>query len=178
MGDSGALAGDDRISVWSRMAREKLIDTARSYHAVITYSELAEHVQDASGVHTNQLMRYWIGGVLFRVAEDCAQRGEPMLSALCVTQGGAVGGGYVEAIDTVYGYRPELPDDHAAEQRLLCYRYFGADVPPDGGVPAVTPQVQARRDKARSARQPARRGGVCPSCHMETPLSGICGHCS
>src|SRR5215212_8163586 len=125
MSGAGTLAGDDRISVWSRMAREKLVETAQSYHAMITYTELAEYVQDASGVHTGQLMRYWIGDVLFRIAEDCGRRAEPMLSALCVTQQGAVGGGYVGAVQSVYGYEPQQPDDHAAEQRFQCYRHFG-----------------------------------------------------
>src|SRR4051794_20931337 len=160
------------MSVWSREARKKLIETARSYHAVITYSELARHVQEASGLHTRQLMRYWIGEVLLRVAEDCGRRDEPMLSALCVTQDGAVGGGYVGAVRTVYGCEPEQPDDHAAEQRLECYRYFGAELPPDGGRPAVTAQVQGRRDKQRPTRQPARRGGMCPGCFTEMPVSG------
>jgi hypothetical protein len=177
LGEEGSLVGDDRISVWSRMGRDKLVETARSYSAVITYSELAEHVQEASGLHTRQLMRYWIGGVLFRVAEDCGRRGEPMLTALCVRQDGTVGDGYVGAVRTVYGYEPEQPDDHAAEQRFECYRHFGAQLPPDGGRPTVTAQVQARRDKQGSTRHTARRGAVCPSCFTEMPVSGSCVFC-
>ena len=50
----GTMDGDDRISVWSQNAREKLIETAQSYHAVITYGELARHMQAASGLHTDQ----------------------------------------------------------------------------------------------------------------------------
>lgn len=174
---TGTLGGNDRISVWSRMGREKLVETAQRYHAVITYSELAQHVQETSGLHTGQLMRYWIGKVLFRIAEDCGRRDEPMLTALCVTQNGAVGGGYAGAVRSVYGYEPDQPDDHAAEQRFQCYRHFGADLPADGGRPAVTTQVQARRDKQRPTGQIARRGDVCPTCFTETPVSGNCAFC-
>ena len=178
MTDPGTLAGADRISVWSRAARERLVDTARSYHAVVTYGELADHVQATTDVRTNQLIQHWIGDVLLRITRDCHHRDEPMLSALCVTQGGAVGGGYVGAVETVYGHVPEQPDDHAAEQRLLCHRYFGAELPPDGGRPAVTRQVQAQRDKQRATRQQVRRGVPCPSCGIEMPLSGHCSSCS
>src|SRR3954447_16112850 len=148
------LTGSDRIAVWSRAAREKLVETARSYHAVITYSELAEFVQAESGLRTRQLIRYWIGEVLYRVAEDCGRRQEPMLTALCVTQAGAVGGGYAGAVRSVYGHEPEQADDHAAEQRLECYRYFGAKLPADGGRPPGTANVQAPRGKQRTAPTP------------------------
>ncbi len=100
-----------------------------------------------------------------------------MLSALCVTQDGAVGGGYVGAVRSVYGVEPEQADDHAAAQRFQCYRFFGAVLPADGGRPAVTAQVQARRDKQRSTRNATRRRLKCPSCFIEMPVSGSCAFC-
>lgn len=72
-------------------ARERLIATARVYHAVTTYKELAQEIQVDTGVRTRMLLMNWIGAVLGLVAEDCAKRGEPLLSALCVNQEGSVG---------------------------------------------------------------------------------------
>jgi hypothetical protein len=127
---------------------------------------------------TKQLPWHWIGEVLGAVADDCADGGEPILSALCVHRDGTVGDGYAKAVHRVRGAAPEDPDQHAAEERFACYRHFGADLPPDGGRPALTPQVQLRRDKPRSPREPARRGDVCRTCFTEMPVSGACAFCS
>jgi hypothetical protein len=170
--------GTDRITVWTREARQRLLETARCYHAVITYGELAEEVQERSGLRTKQLPWHWIGEVLGAVADDCARRDEPILSALCVHRNGTVGDGYAKAVQRVRGTVPADPDQHAAEERLECYRRFGALLPPDGGRPALTAQVQAKRDRRRSTRQPARRGDVCPTCFTETPVSDACAFCS
>ena len=59
-------------AVWVAAAREHLVATAKVYHAVTTYKELAEQVQAGTGVRTRMLMMNWIGGVLGLVAEDCA----------------------------------------------------------------------------------------------------------
>src|SRR4051794_4119319 len=85
-------------SVWAEAAREQLIDTARRYRAVTTYKELGEGVQHRSGISTKQLLHYWISDVLLRVAKDCAARGEPNLSSLCVNAAGSVGEGYRVAV--------------------------------------------------------------------------------
>src|SRR3712207_8305122 len=100
------VAGSDRITVWTHEARERLIETAGSYHAVITYGELAEDVQARSGLRTKQLPWHWIGEVLGAVADDCARRDEPILSALCVHRDGTVGDGYAKAVHRVRGVVP------------------------------------------------------------------------
>ncbi len=54
----------------------------------------------------------------------------------------------------------------------------GADLPADGGQPALTPQVAAkRRGVARRAREDARRP-VCPTCNLELPATGQCDFCA
>ncbi|SNQ46797.1 hypothetical protein FRACA_1560007 [Frankia canadensis] len=96
---------DAALAVWAEAARDALISVAHRYHAVTTYGELAEEVQRASGIRTTMLQMHWIGGVLGRVAEDCASRGEPLLSALCVQkQGGTVGDGYAGAVEATRGH--------------------------------------------------------------------------
>ena len=62
------------------------------------------------------------------------------------------GSGIVTGMGTPGTYRVSdggpLPGDldmHAAEERLRCYQSFGADLPPGGGRPALTPQIAARR---------------------------------
>jgi len=119
----------------------------------------------------------WIGGVLGLVAEGCASRGEPLLSALCVNQEGSVGPGYAPSVASLRGAAPDDGDDHAAHERLACYRHFGATMPADGGRPALSPTMQRRRDR-ETGQRPERRGGICPTCFVELPVSGTCMTCA
>jgi hypothetical protein len=121
----------------------------------------------------------WIGGVLEQVALGCYSRGEPLLSALCVHSDGTVGEGYGHAIaDTYGGDVPTDLDMHAAAERLKCYVRFGAEVPVGGGAPALTPQVAAKRAQAKRKMAADRPRKVCPTCHLELPLTGQCDNCS
>ncbi|WP_109529963.1 hypothetical protein [Nocardia aurea] len=43
----------------------------------VTYGELAETVQDVTGIRTRMQMRNWIGKVLAEVVRECVRRGEP-----------------------------------------------------------------------------------------------------
>ncbi|MGC8474019.1 MAG: hypothetical protein ACP5PW_06385 [Candidatus Dormibacteria bacterium] len=151
---------------------------ARTYRATIRYSELAEEVQEKTGVRTRMLMHYWIGEVLGRVSHDCRAKGEPLLSALCVDAGGSVGPCYGALIAELEGMAPSDADDHAAEERLYCYRHFGATLPPDGGRPALTPQMLARRRRERRTGGGPRPPRMCPNCHLALPAKGICDLCS
>jgi hypothetical protein len=135
-------------------------------------------VQDSSGIHMRVLSTNWIGQVLGGVSRVSHRRGQPMLSALCVHSDGTVGEGYGQAILENYG--GPLPGDldmHAAEERLRCYRSFGADLPPGGGSAALTPQVAARRaGLARQSRAEA-PSSLYPSCNLALPVSGVCDNC-
>jgi hypothetical protein len=182
-------------ATWALAARERLVETARVYHATIAYQELADFVQRRSLIRTTQLHMHWIGDVLGRVSEECARRGEPFLAALSVDARGHVGGGYVTAVEQLRGPLAVDPDEHAAHERLECYRHFGATLPEGGGEPAyvpapakpvrtatATPRVRASRAKpaARSATRPAVEEKplvVCPVLFTVLPASGVCDLC-
>ncbi len=167
------------VAAWIVAARPALLRTAGTYRVTISYKELAEEVQVVSGIRTKMLPWHWIGRVLGGVARECHQRGEPMLSALCVHEDGTIGEGYGKAI--VENQGPPVPDDldmHAAVERLNCHRFFGAPLPPDGGTPALTPQVARKRNQARVRKGVQSVRPVCPTCHLMLPLSGQCDNCS
>lgn len=168
------------VSAWTNEARRALIETAKVYHATITYGELADRIQDRTGVHTKQLLQNWIGEPLANVSDQCAENGEPLLSSLCVSKvDGTVGKGYPDAVARAYGVRPDDLELHAAEERLKCYQYFNAvDLPEDGGTPALTAQVESARRTVRERDQTQRRSWdvsrTCPECHKLPSVSGVC----
>jgi hypothetical protein len=166
------------LEAWTAAAVPVLERVARTYRATISYKDLGKEVQQVTGIHTRVLLMNWIGQVLGGVSRVSHGRGQPMLSALCVHSDGTVGEGYGQAILENYGGPvPEDLDMHAAEERLRCYQGFGADLPTDGGKPALTPQVATRRTwLARQARADA-PVLLCPSCNMALPVSGLCDNC-
>jgi hypothetical protein len=170
--------GDDAARcAWAEAARDVLVDTAKVYQSVITSKELAASVQSISGIRSSQLMHYWIGDVLARVTADSSKRDEPLLSALCVNASGSVGEAYGDAVEAARGKAPDDADDHASRERLECYRFFGATLPKDGGVPTLTPQVSAARTRARKARALDKPVVLCPKCFMEMPVAASCNYC-
>jgi hypothetical protein len=175
--DASLIGAEQARAGWAIAAREELCETARHYHSVTTYKELSSAVMRTTGVTTKQLVHYWIGDVLGRVSADCSRRGEPLLSSLCVNAEGSVGEGYAIAVVEARGSRPEDPDQHAASERLDCYRHFGADLPPGGGLAALTPKLKSSRDRARRARRAEQVAPVCPTCHMELPGTRVCNYC-
>ena len=162
-------------AAWVSAARPLLERTARTYNATITYGDLAREVQETTGITTKQLIHYSIGEIAF----ECQRPDEPMLSSLVVSAEETVGPGYEWAIHQVYGDLPiEDLQLHAAEERLKCYRYFGATLPRDGGVPTLTPKVADRRRRARSrGRASEQSTKYCPNCHLALPASGQCDMC-
>jgi hypothetical protein len=174
--DGSAFPFAKARELWAVAARDVLIATARRYHAYVTYGELALAVQKESGVETRSQMRNWIGGVLGMVADDCRRRGEPALTALCVRQDETVGDGYRYVIESAGERVPEDLDQHAAEARLECYRFFGAELPENGGRPALTRRVAEARKRAAKA-QPE-RPPICRTCFTQLPRTGQCDNCS
>lgn len=163
---------------WAVAAREVLLDAANQYQAVVTYKELATHVQYRTGIRAKQLRHYWIGDVLGRVAADSSGRGEPLLSALCVNAEGSVGESYAIAVTVAQGESPADPDSHAALERLACYRYFEAvGLPADGGSPTLVPKLAAARERVRNANLLERPVAKCSKCNLQVPSSGICDYC-
>jgi hypothetical protein len=194
IGDGAPVSVESAQALWASMARDALVDVARRYNAVITVTALAEDVQKRSGVRTKLGMSHWIDAVLAGVADECARRDEPLLSALCVGDDGSVGDGYGAAVERARGTVPLDADLQAADERLSCYRHFGAELPPDGGRPQITRRVAqpapARAPRAaasgtrrasttpRAPRRVERPVAICPTCFTQLPASGRCDTCS
>ncbi|MFG2692169.1 hypothetical protein [Kitasatospora sp. NPDC048407] len=180
-GSAVAVGYAEALAAWRAAAYPVLVQVAGRYRAVITYRELGEAVQEASGVRTRALLHNWIGRVLGGVVHEAHRREDPPLTALVVhSTDGMVGEGYNEVLQ-VAGL-PAAADAHdrevhAATSRLACYRAYCTALPADGGSPALAPRYQdtvARRRTAAALRDPV---PVCPSCHVQLPATGICDNC-
>jgi hypothetical protein len=175
----------DAYDAWEPFAIALLVDTARSYNGFVTYKQLAEFVQDETGISHKGLITNWIGELLGRVIAHCAQEGVPHLSSLCVTSEGTVGNGYRAVLVAEQRGREdddeetlEQLDDHAARTRLECYRYFGAEFPPGGGEPTLTPQAKASRDYKRAQAKRDAPPKLCPIHRTQLPATGVCDYCT
>jgi hypothetical protein len=195
--EARTLDTDTTRETWALAARHVLADTARDYHAVIGVAELAEAVQQRTRIRTRQAPGLWVGDVLYRVAQACLRRREPLLGALCVGPDGRMSDWYADTVQTVRGDVVTDPDQHAAEERLECYRAHGAELPPGGGEPALPPRREPARRAPRApsagpagrAKAPAARrtpvarkpepapARVCPTCFMALPATGVCDSC-
>ena len=171
--DGSAVKWSEAVPEWSEAAVPVLQELASKYNRTITYVDFATAVQNATGIETKSLLQNWIGDVL-GVVGRAQPSDEPVLTALVVRADGTIGPGYGDLIVDRTGALPADLDWHAAEQRLECYRHFGADLPPDGGKPTLPPQVATKRDRERS-KAPVRE--VCASCGLRLPASGRCDHC-
>ena len=186
----GEVGPDVAREAWAQAAREVLLEAARRYRATVTYKDLAIEVQRRSGIRTKQLMHHWLDEVLGRTALLNSERDEPLLCALCVTEDERVGDGYAVAVQAAYGDKPDVPNAHAAKERLECYRFFDAvGLPADGGsvAPPKPVTVRAASKRASTPRQPAARKPtkpadipqqICPTCFMALPRSGVCDNCA
>lgn len=160
------VSNADALTAWTPIARDALLVTAQTYHALLPADELAAQVQEFSGVATDQPSGFWIRKLLERVAVEAQRRDEPPLAALCVL---------------------DSDDDDAAMARLLCYRAYAADLPADGGVPARAPRTTLtvrREPRARAAaprvREPAvaaLREVTCTNCFMIVAVRETCSSC-
>jgi hypothetical protein len=190
-------------SAWAEAARPVLLEAAGRYRAMVTWKQLSVAVQEATGITTSQPVAKWIGDVLARVTDASQSRGEPLLSSLCVNVQGSVGEQYADAVEHARGTRPTDPDEHAALERLECYRHWNAaGLPRDGGTPLRTAHFKTVRRAAApkpAARVPgtpkkatARKAAstktaspapepkpirLCPKCFTQVPASGVCDYC-
>src|ERR1044072_7948374 len=101
--EASEVGSEAALSAWARSAHEGLLEVAKHYHGLMTYKELAGLVQISTGIRTHQQMHHWIGRVLGQVSRDCARKGEPQLSSLCVNGSGSVGQGYAVAVRELRG---------------------------------------------------------------------------
>jgi hypothetical protein len=202
--EATTIGSEDAHATWALAARMRLEEVARDYHAVIGYAELADWVQRRSRVRTRQQPGQWMPDVLFRTMQDNRERREPFLASLCVDASGRVLSNYPGCVQYLRGAEPADADRHAAEERLACYRWFGAELPEGGGEPGPMPSARpvrrtpaeggtARAARDRSARDrsgaPTQRTArprvartdvvpaICPRCYMALPASGQCDSC-
>jgi hypothetical protein len=172
----------EALAAWTTTAYPVLMDVARTYHAVITYGELAKAIQEGSGVHTRTLLHNWIGRVLGGIVREAHRIGDPPLTALVVhAVDGMVGEGYREVLQVA-----DLPpasdeldrENHAAQARLECYRKFCTTLPAGGGTAALAPRYQTTIARRRAATTVERPSPLCPGCYVQLPITGICDNCS
>ena len=176
--EASEIGADAARSAWAGAAREILIEVAGHYHALVTFRELAGLVQLRSGIRTDRLVHYWVADVLAQVARVCADRGEPLLSSLCVNVSGSVGAGYAKAVTAVRGELVGDPDDHAAKERLECYRTFGALLPPTVAAPRSRCRWPPCATASERAGGPGFEATVCPTCNMAIPATLVCDNCA
>lgn len=159
------VTNSDALTAWTPVARERLLEAARTYRATVTVTELAEAVQEATGIRADTPADTWIDKLLDRVGRDTTNRGEPPLASLCLT-----------ADDS----------DARSAERLVCYRAHADDLPADGGVaaPVLRASLPRRRAAAspRAERRPVTpanqlREVTCPSCWMIVPARDTCTSC-
>lgn len=186
--DGNKVSMQDAFDAWEPHAVALLTETAKQYNGFVTYAQLAGVVQSQTGITHNSLIMNWIGDVLGRVIEVCNKNGWPQLTALCVTSDGRVGTGYKFALIAAGRTNSDGPDDeesqtlddldeHAARTRLECYRFFGAELPPDGGKPTLTPQAMAAKEYKKAQAKLEAPLKMCPSCHQALPVTGQCDNC-
>ncbi|GGG68190.1 hypothetical protein GCM10011374_35650 [Kocuria dechangensis] len=171
-----------KLGTWAEATVPKLKDIASHYGHYITYGELAEHLFETTGVRTDQRLDFWIKDVLGMVLDYCDAMNYPALPALVVQKkSGMVGPGFsawLPKIGMSATQEPRVLEGVAAEERLKCYKRFGADVPPDAKA-KPTREYEALLDKedraaGRGTPQPE---AMCPTCFRVLPLSGQCDEC-
>jgi hypothetical protein len=173
--DAAEIGDEAAQAAWAEAARTVLVGVAQQYHALITNKELAAEVQRLTEIRTSRRTHYWMADVLARVSRDGFNRGEPLLSALCVNPQGSMADGYAAAVAATTGAATDDVDGQAALERLACYRHFhAAGLPDDGGAAALTPQVVARRARARKEAAANAPIDVCPTCHTQLPATKVC----
>ncbi len=202
--NAATVGTDHSHATWALAARERLEEAAQEYGAAVRVSELADFVQRRSLIRSSAASTSWLGDVLGRVATGCADRREPLLSALCVDARGRVVSSYATSLRVLRGEVAEDVDAQAAQERLACHRYFGAELPEDGGRPTVFITQPAVRERApRAARAPRASTGTatrsrsatatkaatrtappppapvktCPVHFTVLPPSGVCDYC-
>ncbi|HZK04700.1 MAG TPA: hypothetical protein VFC82_02505 [Actinomycetaceae bacterium] len=135
---------------WSAAAFDVLMETAQNYEATVTYSELAEVVQERSGLFTRTDSAHWIGSVLSTVSRRCADENLPPLSSVAVVRP-SIGDLFAAAVaspDSALEKREAV----AARARLRVYREFASDIP-DDVVRALA--IAEREEAVQAASKPA-----------------------
>jgi hypothetical protein len=113
--------------LYTHAAYAILSDVARSAKT-ITYGSLAERIAEDTGIEERRPLNWWIGTVLADICRINHANNEPFMSSMVVrASDGQVGDGYLIPVRDLLGEDPEDADEHAALQRVRCYRFFAAN---------------------------------------------------
>jgi hypothetical protein len=175
--DAADLGEEEARAAWTAAARDVLVEAASTYRSLLSQKQLGAQIQARTGIQTTQALRIWLGDVLDRVARDCAERGEPLLTSLCVNDASSVGERYTAAVRKIRGTAPDDADNHASQERLECHRFFGATLPSDGGTAVLPERLAASRSRIRKTAAAERVIPVCPTCQTALPATGRCDNC-
>lgn len=167
------------VKEWSEAAIPILEEVASVYGGYIRYKDLAEMLQDRTGLRTTTLLVNWIGKPLEGVIRYCLERDLPALSALVVhATDGRVGEGFNEFL-TKTGRDPVIDPLElewvAAKERLKCYEIWCPDLPV--GAEAKLTREYEEKTRPREAKAPRPRA-VCQSCGILLPNTGQCDDCA
>ena len=173
----------EALVFWVPVAFDKLVQIAKTYGSYITYKDLGDHVTQTTGIYYGNHYR-WVGKLLGPIVHKCVEDGLPPLTAFVVHTGDeSVGEGYDEVFRAVGIPLPSNDDlqlklltldKHAAKARYECHQFFGADFPPGGGRPTLTPRVKTAHD----AKKPPTAPKFCPRHpNIQLPASGRCDEC-
>lgn len=188
---SEAIPLADAQQAWAAAAIPVLVDRAKAQKTV-TYSDLAERIQEVAQIRTTMLLSNWIGRVLNVVLHYAADKGLPSVTSLVVSStDDEVSTGFDAACLRTRGHKPSSKQQRhqwAAEDRQDCYRFWASSAEVtelghrDRPRPAQMPRpAQAPRPKQTprlpSVGQEAVSRPVCPSCGTELPLTGRCDYC-
>lgn len=167
------------LTEWAEASVPMLEGVARTYGGVITYSELASRLFDATGIHTRVLVQNFSSRLLNRVIHICLELGLPSLSSLVVhATDGMVGSGFDEALRASGKDIPgtELERERAAAtERLACYRAYGHGVPADAE-PRLTLKYEARVNPVK--KDAPKPKPVCAVHGIQLPATGVCDYCA
>ena len=125
--EASELGMEAARSAWAGAARELLLEVAGSLPRARDLPG-AGRPGAAPDRHPDQPARPLLGRRHARAGRPGLRRPRRAAVVGAVRQGGRQrGAGYVKAVVAVRGELEGDPDDHAAAERLACYRAFGAD---------------------------------------------------
>ncbi|WP_245567312.1 hypothetical protein [Nocardia vinacea] len=179
-GDGVPVTLREATVAWAFAAHAELSEIATGYGNFITVEELAERVQETSGVHTGAPTQTWMEAILRKVARRCHNAGEPPLTSLCVQENHTVGDTYKYVLELAGLPVPKDRELHASYARWQCYEHYGATMPAELTAPPLTPKVAGRRSASstpQEAKPEPARAAVCDQCFIQLPASGICQYC-
>lgn len=178
--DGAAVSFRDAAVAWALAAHEVLVETASGYGNFVTVTDLADRVQEMSGVRTDAPTRTWMDAILRKVARRCHGAGEPPLTALCVNRNHKVGDTYKYVLELAALPVPADLEMHAGYARWQCYHTYAADTPAEPGIPPLTPKVAAARGMSTApaeVKPETTRVVMCSDCFTQLPANGICYYC-